>query len=101
MTKVYHITDKTNLPTILHHQGLYSKNKAKSLDMNHRNIAYEGIQERRAGITVPITPDGTLHDYVPFYFAPRSPMLYAIKFGRITGYNGCQEDIIYLAPLKT
>jgi hypothetical protein len=33
---------------------------------------------------VPIPPGGTLHDYIPFYFTPFSPMLYNIK----TGWNG-------------
>lgn len=36
-----------------------------------------------------------LHDYVPFYFAPKSPMLYAIKNGRVESYDGKQDDIIY------
>ena len=33
---------------------------------------------------MPISPGGTLEDYVPFYFTPFSPMLYNIK----TGYGG-------------
>ncbi|UCH93331.1 MAG: DUF4433 domain-containing protein [Candidatus Aminicenantes bacterium] len=96
MTKICHITDKKNFLPILQHKGLYSKNKAKSSNISYINIAYEGIQERRADTIVPISPYGTLHDYVPFYFAPCSPMLYAIKSGIITGYRGGQEDIIYL-----
>ena len=35
-------------------------------------------------------------DYVPFYFAPRSPMLYAIDRGAVAGYQGGQAPIIYL-----
>lgn len=96
MTRICHITDKRNLTTILQHKGLYSKNKGKSLKINYINIAYEGIQERISEVVVPINPSGTLHDYVPFYFAPRSPMLYAIKSSIIPGYKGNQEDIIYL-----
>ena len=60
------------------------------------SIAYEGIQQRRSEIEIPIPPYGILHDYIPFYFAPRSPMLYAIHKGMILGYSGRQEDIIYL-----
>jgi hypothetical protein len=39
---------------------------------------------KRARRRVPIPPGGTLADYIPFYFTPRSPMLLNIK----TGYNG-------------
>jgi hypothetical protein len=39
---------------------------------------------KRARRQVPIPPGGTLADYVPFYFTPKSPMLLNIK----TGYNG-------------
>ena len=34
-------------------------------------------------------------DYVPFYFGPKSPMLYAIKQGKVEGYQG-QREIVYL-----
>lgn len=33
---------------------------------------------------MPLSPGGTLSDYVPFYFTPFSMMMYNIK----TGYNG-------------
>lgn len=96
MTWIYHITDKKNLPGILTQNGLYSKNKEKELTSAPVSIAYEGIQQRRAETEVSIHPFGTLHDYVPFYFAPRSPMLYAIHKRKIEGYTGSQQDIIYL-----
>jgi len=37
-----------------------------------------------------------LHDYVPFYFAPRSPMLCAIWYGMVEGYTEGQQSIIHL-----
>jgi hypothetical protein len=37
-----------------------------------------------------------LHDYVPFYFAPRSPMLGAIHIGNVTGYTSGQQSIVHL-----
>jgi hypothetical protein len=60
------------------------------------NIANRDIQDRRAVRAVHAGPGGTLHDYVPFYFGPRSPMLYAIKTGFVPGYDGGQDDVIYL-----
>lgn len=32
----------------------------------------------------------------PFYFGERSPMLYQLHTGRVTGYNEGQESLIYL-----
>lgn len=37
-----------------------------------------------------------MHDFVPFYFAPRSPMLYAINGGRVAGCDLRQADIVHL-----
>jgi hypothetical protein len=36
-----------------------------------------------------------VHDYVPFYFAPRSPMLRAIEGGRVDGCTWRQADIVH------
>jgi len=37
-----------------------------------------------------------LADYVPFYFAPRSPMLYTINRGNVEGYQEGQRPIVHL-----
>lgn len=97
MKEIYHITDKRNLAAILRDKGLYSKNQLKN---DYVNIAYEKIQDRRAKKKVPIHPGGNLHDYIPFYFAPLSPMLYAIHQGAVEGYSGGQKDIIYFVSEK-
>ena len=39
---------------------------------------------------------GVLADYVPFYFANRSPMLYVIHKGGVPDYQGTQDEIVYL-----
>lgn len=35
-------------------------------------------------------------DYVPFYFAPRSPMLFRVAKGGVATYDGDQSDLVYL-----
>lgn len=93
---IYHITDIDNLPEIIKSGGLYSNNNTSKKGIKFKSIAHEGIQDRRGGTTVPISPNGNLHDYVPFYFAPRSPMLYVIKNGHVTGHLGGQAPIVYI-----
>src|SRR5437879_4929729 len=45
---------------------------------------------------VSLPPRGTLGDYVPFYFAPRSPMLFTISRGNNPDYDGDQIPIVHL-----
>jgi hypothetical protein len=90
--KIYHITHIDNLLSILQEDRLLAHN---NLDNKYTNIAYNTIQDRRAMISVPYAGKGTLHDYVPFYFAPRSPMLFTINKGNVQSYNGGQQQIIY------
>ncbi|TXL67478.1 DUF4433 domain-containing protein [Cerasibacillus terrae] len=93
---LYHITDLDNLESILQQGGLLANNVVNEKGVEYENIAHNNIQDRRSMKTVPLPPNGDLHDYVPFYFAPRSPMLYAIYKGQVEGYELGQEHIIYL-----
>lgn len=59
-------------------------------------LAKPNMISKRATIAVSVSPFGCLHDYVAFYFAPRSPMLYSIYAQNKEGIICSQEDIIYL-----
>lgn len=94
---IYHITHINNLESIVKAGGLLACNAMYEAKAEYTNIAYDGIQDRRARTSVPCSVGGVLHDYVPFYFAPRSPMLCAINNkGKVKGYSEGQTPIIYL-----
>jgi prepilin-type processing-associated H-X9-DG protein len=93
-TLIYHITHIDNLPSILKSDGLLANSKLKKTD--YIDIAHGHIQDRRAITLVPCSVGGCLHDYIPFYFAPRSPMLYAIHRGNVQKYKDGQNQVIYL-----
>lgn len=93
---LYHITDIKNLSSILERGALTAHSLVMSKKISYSDIAHRSIQDRRATTEVLAPPYGMLHDYVPFYFAPRSPMLYSIKHGNVENYKGKQSDIIYL-----
>jgi hypothetical protein len=93
--RLFHISAIANLPDIFANGGLLSKNKVSADGINYENIAHQGAQGARAAKLVPNPPGGNVHDYVPFYFAPRSPMLFAINGGRVHGCNLRQSDIVH------
>lgn len=90
---LYHITHISNLPDILAQDGLLANN---AISGQYTNIAHQGIQTRRHTRQVSCGAGGVLHDYVPFYFCRKSPMLYAIFRNRVEGYNGGQAEVVYL-----
>lgn len=98
---LYHITHLDNLPGILQDGCLHCQQQLGTSGQHPVNIAHIGIQDRRALTTVPCGPGGILHDYVPFYFAPRSPMLYAIHRGNVETYDGGQTPLVYLVSTAT
>ncbi len=94
--RLFHITAIDNLPAIFEQGMLVSKNAGMLNGINYQNIAHTGAQSARSVKPVPNPPGGNIHDYVPFYFAPRSPMLSAIHNGKVSGCSLRQEDIAHL-----
>jgi hypothetical protein len=94
--RLFHITAIANLPTICGMGALLAKNAIAGKGMAYSNIAYQGAQGKRAAKVITVAPGGLVHDYVPFYFAPRSPMLLAINSGRVDGCEWRQPDIVHL-----
>lgn len=95
-TPIYRIIHIDCLQTILTRGGLHSPNNTPADGLPYRTIHNTNVQASRRVQPVPCGPGGTIHDYVPFYFGPRSVMLLNLKSGRVAGYTEGQEPIIYL-----
>jgi hypothetical protein len=95
VTDIYHITHIRNLPNILKDGGLWCDRVVSQRNLAHVSIAHQHIKDRRAQKNVPLPPHGVVADYVPFYFGPRSPMLYSISRGNVAGYQGGQSEVLH------
>ena len=93
---IFRVVHVENLSGILRRGGIYAADSDPNDGLTYKTIHHLTIQAQRADKPVPCGPGGVLHDYVPFYFAPRSPMLYVIHKGNVRGYDEGQEPIIYL-----
>lgn len=87
---IFHFTDIHNLDSIIKN-GLLCTNDKNEKGIKHKNIANMTIQERRAGMDVPVGPGGKVHDYVPFYFSSMNPML----LKKLNEKNVDQQFIMY------
>lgn len=96
MTDIYHLTQIDNLPLIIQEGCLWCETETINRGLRPTNIGYEHIKERRRNWPVEVSKGGVLSDYVPFYFGPRSPMLYTISRGNVPGYTQGQKEIIHL-----
>lgn len=92
---IYHITHINNLPSILKDEGLHSDAVMAARDPTL--IGYSEIKKRRLNeINVSCCLFHNVGDFVPFYFCPRSPMLFAINKGNTGHPPGCQRSILHL-----
>jgi hypothetical protein len=92
-TRLYHFTAIDHLETIVQHD-LLADTTAAATALIKVEVGNRGIKGRRR--TVPVGPRGVVADYVPFYFAPRSPMMSAISKGRVPEYQHGTESLLYL-----
>ena len=91
---IFRITHIDNVRWIAGH-GLHCMNSPEQ-DPDFRRIGSEGLIARRPSRTVPISPGGTLSDYVPFYFTPHSVMALNIKTGWADVAQVPNEEIVIL-----
>ncbi len=98
MPPIFHITHVENLPSIIEDGGLLSDAVMIERGGPATSIGMSVIKERRLRLPVKIHPGDSVGQYVPFYFCPRSIMLYLLYMGNhpeLT-YRGGQGPIVHL-----
>lgn len=88
-----------NLHVCLRRGALHSPNHTPGDGLTYMPIHNVDIQQQRKGTRIPCGPGGVIHDYVSFYFGPRSPMLLQLHTGRVVGYTERQDPLVYLVSM--
>jgi hypothetical protein len=97
--KLYHITHVGNLPGILAEGGLLPDASMAARGGPEASIGMSSIKRRRIEeLEVHCHPGTRVGDYVPFYFCPRSLMLYVIHMANHADltYRDGQGPILHL-----
>lgn len=95
-TPIYRLVHVESLPVLLKRVGLHAPNHTPADGHVYRTIHRDDVQGKRRTVSIPCGPRETAHDYVPFYFGYRSPMLLQLKSGQVAGYDEGQAPLIYL-----
>jgi len=93
---LYRLVHVENLSALLARRGLHAPNHCPQDALDYRTIHDLSVQAVRRSHAIPCGPGGVVHDYVPFYFGPLSPMLFRLHTGRVAGYTGGQSPLVYL-----
>lgn len=96
--KIYHICHVDRLPSILNCNGLFSDAKVLELDLPGTVVGMSNIKQRRLSeLRLDSHPTLFVGQCVPFYFCPRSVMLFLIhrRNAELT-YQGGQAQIVHL-----
>lgn len=97
--KIYHITHVDNLAAIVNDRKLVSDATILARGGPSVTIGMSAIKKRRVEeIAVSCHPNTMVGDYVPFYFCPRSVMLYLLHRANHPDltYLGGQDLIVHL-----
>jgi ssDNA thymidine ADP-ribosyltransferase, DarT len=93
--RVYHFTHLRNLAGIIE-EALQSDAACRRQGLTKVEIGSAGIRERRLQLPVgDVGPGGCVGDYVPWYFGPRSPMMFTLSRSNYEYQDGFDE-VVYL-----
>ncbi len=95
--KIYHICHVDRLPSIIASAGLLSDAVLLNQALPGTVIGMNHIKQRRLQLELDSHPGLHVGECVPFYFCPRSVMLFLISRGhQDLAYNGGQGSIVHL-----
>jgi hypothetical protein len=96
--KIYHIVHIDRLASIMESGGLWSDAKITTKPITGTVIGIPRIKQRRLKMPLASHPTLTVGSCVPFYFCPRSVMLFLIYRGenQELEYHGGQAEILHL-----
>lgn len=96
--KIYHIAHMDRLPSIIADGCLWSDATMIQRPGLGTTIGMSDIKQRRLALPVDCHRNTRVGDYVPFYFCPRSIMLYVIHCANHPGLasRGGQRPIVHL-----
>ncbi|WP_082670934.1 DUF4433 domain-containing protein [Chloracidobacterium thermophilum] len=95
--RIYHIAHIDRLASIVADKYLWCDAEVIRRGLAGTNIGMSSIKQRRLRLKLDSYPDLCVGDCVPFYFCPRSVMLYVISRGEHPelDYDGGQEPILH------
>ncbi len=93
---IFRLVHVENLAILLSRGGLHASSQVPADGLAYQSIHDVDVQSARHERIIPCGPEGSITDYVPFYFGRRSPMLFRLHTGRVTGYDQGQRPLLYL-----
>lgn len=95
--KIYHIVHMDRLESVIADGRLWCDAEIEQRKPLGTSIGMSNIKQRRLGLSLDSHPDLHVGDCVPFYFCPRSVMLFLIhRRNHELAYKDGQEPIIHL-----
>ena len=91
--RLYHFTHVDNLEKVLRAGALRCDTRVQE-EEGCTEVGDQDLKAKRRMKQVPFAPGGVLADYVPWYFAPRSPMLFRIATRQVA-YQGGEDPLVF------
>ena len=98
LNSIFHITEAANVAAIAAHEWLVSDERIRAMTIGQSiSIGFSHIKDRRMRLPVGCHKGTTVGQYVPFFYCPRSVMLYQIHVGHGNlRYSAGERRIVHL-----